>query len=84
MVVELLTLLLTHLILTFVGILMGKYIPNFVDKKDEKDVIAFIYWCIIPLTNIMVILAGMACLTDTKIRKSFKYLIHKLSKYLMK
>lgn len=76
MVIGLLTILLVHLTLTFIGILMGKYIPNFVDKKDEKDVVAFFYWCIFPLSNIIVILIGISYLVDNK--------VHKFSKYLMR
>lgn len=76
MVIKLLIILLVHLTLTFMGILMGKYIPDFVNKKDEKDVVAFFYWCIFPLVNIVVILIGISYLVDNK--------IHKFSKYLMR
>lgn len=74
MVIKLFVVLLVHLTLAFIGILMGKYIPNLVDKNDEKDKVSFIYICLLPIMNLLPISMGIFELVDKMLRKLSNYI----------
>ena len=74
MVIKLFIVLLVHLTLAFIGILMGKYIPNLVDKNDEKDKESFVYTCLLPIMNIVPVAMGIFKLVDKILRKLSNYI----------
>lgn len=76
MVIKLVIALLAHLILALIAILVGKYVPNMVNKSNSREVFSFIYCCALPILNLVVILIGITELMDIGIRK--------LSNYIMK
>lgn len=74
MVIKIIILLLAHLSISVIAILMGKYLPNMVDKKDERQVFSFIYACLLPILNIIIIVIGLSELVDVVMHKIIKYI----------
>lgn len=74
MVIKLFIVLLVHLTLAFIGTLMGKYIPNLVDKNDEKDKESFVYTCLLSIMNIVPVAMGIFKLVDKILRKLSNYI----------
>lgn len=74
MVIKVIILVLVHLSIATIGILMGKYLPNMVDKNDKHQVFSFIYACLIPILNIMVVIIGLSELADIVLCKTVNYI----------
>lgn len=74
MVIKIIILILAHLSISVVAILMGKYLPNMVDKKDERQVFSFIYCCLLPIMNIVVVCIGLCELVDVVMHKIIKHI----------
>ena len=64
MVIKIIILVLIHLLITTIAILMGKYLPNMVHKDNEREVFSFIYSCLLPIMNIVVVCIGLCELVD--------------------
>lgn len=56
--------ILVHLSISAIAILMGKYLPNMVHKENEREVFSFIYCCLLPIMNIVVVCIGLCKLFD--------------------
>lgn len=74
MVIKIIILVLVHLSITTIAILMGKYLPNIVNKDNKHEVFSFIYTCLLPIMNIMVIVIGLSELADVVLRKTVNYI----------
>lgn len=74
MVIKIIILVLVHLSISAIAILMGKYLPNMVHKENEREVFSFIYCCLLPITNIVVVCIGLCELVDVVMRKIIKYI----------
>jgi hypothetical protein len=68
--------LLIYLLTTIIGILMGKYLSNMVDKNDKQEVHSFIHVCLIPIINILVVIVGLFELVNG--------ILHKIANYIEK
>lgn len=53
---------------------MGKYLPNMVHKDNEREVFSFIYSCLLPIMNIVVVCIGLCELVDVVMYKIIKYI----------
>lgn len=53
---------------------MGKYLPNMVHKDNEREVFSFIYSCLLPIMNIVVVCIGLCELVDIVMYKIIKYI----------
>lgn len=53
---------------------MGKYLPNMVHKDNEREVFSFIYSCLLPIMNIVVVCIGLYELVDVVMYKIIKYI----------
>lgn len=65
--------LLIYLLTTIIGILMGKYLSNMVDKQEVHS---FIHVCLIPIINILVVIVGLFELVNG--------ILHKIANYIEK
>nr|DAQ75814.1 MAG TPA: hypothetical protein [Caudoviricetes sp.] len=74
MVIKIIILVLIHLLITTIAILMGKYLPNMVHKDNEREVFSFIYSCLLPIMNIVVVCIGLCELVDVVMYKIIKYI----------
>lgn len=72
MVIKIIILVLVHLSISAIAILMGKYLPNMVHKENEREVFSFIYCCLLPIMNIIVVCIGLCELVEHKIIKYIK------------
>lgn len=68
--------LLIYLLTAVIGILIGKYTPNMVDKNSEQEVHSFIHVCLIPIVNILVVIVGLFELVNG--------ILHKIANYIEK
>lgn len=53
---------------------MGKYLPNMVHKDNEREVFSFIYCCLLPIMNIVVVCIGLCELVDVVMHKIIKHI----------
>jgi hypothetical protein len=74
MVIKIIILLLAHLAISVIAILMGKYLPSMVDKKDERQVFSFIYCCLLPIMNIVIVCIGLCELFDVVMHNIIKHI----------
>lgn len=74
MVIKIIILVLVHLSISAIAILMGKYLPNMVHKENEREVFSFIYCCLLPIINIVVVCIGLCELVDVVMHKIIKYI----------
>lgn len=72
MVIKIIILVLVHLSISAIAILMGKYLPNMVYKENEREVLSFIYCCLLPIMNIVVVCIGLWELVDVVMHKIIK------------
>lgn len=63
--------ILVHLSISAIAILM---LPNMVHKENEREVFSFIYCCLLPIMNIVVVCIGLCELVDVVMHKIIKYI----------